>query len=111
MSVARIYPPQSNHLPDFTQFITGGSESKNNSRTVFAEDLNVDVINFSTMAHNCTDVFHRYSYLFQINLPAHLSPSDGKTISSIDHIWHNLNSKRGSYAISPSLSLAILLCV
>ena len=58
----------------------------------FTSDFNVDVMKHSDMARNYTDVFQMYSFVKEINLSIYVSSSGGNATSSIDHIWHNLNS-------------------
>ena len=62
------------------------------------------------MARIYIDVFHRYSFVNEINLSTYISPSDGNVASSLDHNWHNINSKGGRYVASPALSDHYAVC-
>ena len=57
------------------------------------------------------NTFHQYSFVNEISLPTFISPSNGSAVSSIDHVWHNLNVPRYSYAVSPALSDHYAVCV
>ena len=104
MFAAGIYRPPNKPLGDFIQFITGTLEYTNNYRANFTGHSNVDVMNHSNVAGNYNDMFHQYSFSNEINLPTYMSPSSGNTTPSTDHIWHNINSLRGNYVVSPALS-------
>ena len=56
-------------------------------------------------------MLHQYSFVKEINLQTYISPTDGNTTSSLDQTWHNQNSPRGSYLVSPALSDHFAVCV
>ena len=60
---------------------------------------------------NYSHVFHQYSFANEINLPNYISPSDGNATSPLGHTWHNLNSRRDSYVVSPALFELCAVCV
>ena len=57
-------------------------------------------MNRSDIARNYAGVFHQFVFVNETILPIYISPSDGYAISSIDHIWHKLNSPGGSFVVS-----------
>ena len=57
------------------------------------------------------NTFHQYSFVNEISLPTFISPSNGSAVSSIDHVWHNLNVPRYSYVVSPALSDHYAVCI
>ena len=79
-------------------------EYTNRFHTVFAGDFNIDGMNNSNVTRYYINTFHQYSFVGQIILPTFISPSNGSAISSIDHVWHNLNVPRSSYVVSSVLS-------
>ena len=111
MYVAGIYRPPNKSVTDFTQFITEAMEYTNRFHTVFAGDFNVDIVNNSNVTRNYINMSHQFSFVNEINLPTFNSPNNGSAISSIDHVWHNLNAPRCSFVVSPALSDHYAVCV
>ena len=101
--VAGIYWPPNIPVTDFTQIISGAIEYANRFRTVFASELNIDVMNNSNVTRIYINKFHQYSSENEINLPTFFSPSNGSAISTIDHVWYNLNAPTSSYVVSPAI--------
>ena len=111
MYVAGMYRSLSKPVTDLTQFISGAMEYTNRFHTVFTADLNFDVMNSSNVTRNNINKFHQYSFINDINLPIFTLPGNGSVISSIDHVWHNLNVPRSSYVASPALTDHYAVCV
>ena len=63
------------------------------------------------MKRNDTDVFHHYSLVNEISLQTYVLPSDENTTTSIDHVWHKLNSPGSSYFVSSALSDHCDVCI
>ena len=79
-------------------------EYTNRFHTVFAGYFIIDVMYNSNVTRNYINTFHQYSFANEINLPTFISPSNLSAISSIYHVWHNLNVPRSSYVVSPAPS-------
>ena len=86
MYVAAIHRPQITPLTDFTKFITNTSEYTDNCRTVFASDLNIEVLSDSNTLRNYGDTFRQYGLTNEKNLPTFVSPSTDIDTSLIDHL-------------------------
>ena len=72
MYVAGTYRPSNTPLADSTQFIINTLKHTVNCRTVFAGDLNLNVLSNSKPMRNFVDTFPQYSLRNEINLPTFL---------------------------------------
>ena len=77
MYVAGTYRPSNTPLTDSTQFVINTLKHTDDCRTVFAGDLNFNVLSNSKPMRNFVDTFHQYSLINELNLPTYLSPSYG----------------------------------
>ena len=62
-------------------------EYTNQLHTVFAGDLNVDVMNNANVMRNNINTLHLNNFINEIYLPTFIWPSNGSVISLIDHVW------------------------
>ena len=100
--------PSNKPVTKFTQFISGAMKYTNRFHTAFTDDINIYVMN---VTRNYMKTFHQQSFVNKINLPTFISIGNGSAVSSIDHVWHNLNVPRSSYVVFPALSDHYAVCV
>ena len=98
-----IYRHQNIPITDFTQFVTNTLDQAYRCRTVFAGDLNVDVISNSNAMRNHVDTFHQYGLINKIVFPIYVTPITRIDTSSIETLNQNLNCTRRSLFVFPAL--------
>ena len=109
--VGGIYRPPDKSKSEFCQFLDGALEELGGGKSVLLGDFNINIINDSdSQVQNYSNVFLRYHFVNEINVPTYNSPITHVDTSCIDHIWHNLDYVRKSYVVKPNLSDHYAVC-
>lgn len=91
-----IYLPPNTRLAGFTTFIIDTLAYRDNCCTLFAGDLNIEVLCNSNAMHNYIDTFHLYCLTKGINLPTYFLNNNCIATTLMDNLRHILNCPKKS---------------